>query len=65
MEKYYMIHKLGGNGMPTAIHPTLEVATAEAKRLAQLHIGFTFVIMESSIAYKVEPIEPTQIHFKG
>lgn len=39
---------------PTYKHPSVECATAEAERLARIHPGQTFVVLESVRARRVD-----------
>jgi len=46
MDKFYMVHKIGG-GAPKQTHPTFEAAATEAERLASQAPGQQFVVLEA------------------
>ena len=48
-KRYWMVH---GHGMPSHMHESYESAAKEAKRLARVHPGQTFVVLESVKAFR-------------
>jgi hypothetical protein len=55
MKQFWMVWRRWG-GAPTHQHDTEEGAAAEAERLARLHPGETFVVLEAVRALKVSDI---------
>ena len=60
INNFYMVYRIGGNA-PRVVHETITSAISEAKRLAKLHIGETFVVLQSVGAFKCEMPEPQYI----
>ena len=60
IDNFFMVYRIGGNA-PRVMHETAPSAIDEAKRLAKLHIGETFVVLQSAGAFKCEMPEPKYI----
>ncbi len=56
-KKFWIVWRLDG-GMPTVPQVSVQAAYTEAKRLAGLHIGKTFVVLEAVTAVtRLDPIQ--------
>ena len=60
-EKYWMVHD-PNNREPQMRHHTEESAEKEAKRLASVHIGEAFFVLEAVKAFCVEIPAPRQVY---
>lgn len=60
MNPFWMVYRLGQN-QPTWKHPSAHAATQEAERLARLHPGKTFVVLEAIAAVRKRDVEVTLI----
>lgn len=59
--KYWLVHN-PDNRLPTAVHPSKPHAISEARRLAKLHIGSKFFVLEAVDCYSVVQPEPTKLY---
>lgn len=60
IDNFFMVYRIGGSA-PRVVHETTISAVNEAKRLAKLHAGETFVVLQSVGAFKCEMPEPQYI----
>ena len=63
IDNFYMVHRIGGNG-PRVRHETTTSAVEEAKRLAKMHVGETFVVLQAAGAFRCEMPEPKYIYIR-
>ncbi len=63
IDNFFMVYRIGGNG-PRVMHETTTSAVDEAKRLAKLHIGETFVVLQAAGAFRCEMPEPKYIYIR-
>jgi hypothetical protein len=56
MNPFWMVYGLG-QGQPTWKHSSAHAATKEAERLARLHPGKTFIVLEAIGAVRKRDIE--------
>lgn len=55
MNTFYMVFNVTTQGPTKAMHPSLERAQTEAKRLAVQTPGHKFVVLRAGLAYQVTP----------
>lgn len=55
MNKFYMVFNVTTQGATKVMHPDLNKAKAEAKRLAIKTPGHKFVVLVAGLSYQVEP----------
>lgn len=55
---FYLVWNVGG-GSPTVLHESYQMARTEAQRLARVHRGNTFAVLESLSAHQVSDMIDT------
>lgn len=54
IERFWMVYGIG-QSVPKYQHASIESAEREARRLAELHTGITFVVLAAVRAYATPP----------